>query len=102
MKRADTNLSTHLVLLAVVLVLLLAAVFGMRSFWRDANPDRTEAVVQAIRKASVQCYALEGSYPPDVAYLAEHYGLAIDMERYAVRYEVFASNIMPEIEVHER
>lgn len=102
MKRPDGSVSSHLVMLVVVLIITVAAMFGMARFWRRADPERTEAVTDAIRKASVQCYALEGSYPPDVTYLMAHYGLQLDLTRYAVRYEVFASNIMPEIEVHER
>jgi hypothetical protein len=50
----------------------------------------------------VSCYALEGQYPPDIAYLQEQYGLQIDMDRYMVHYEVFAENIMPDITVLER
>lgn len=102
MRSPDRNAIPHLILLIVVLVLMAASLAGMLRFWRDADPQRTEMVVEAIRKAAVQCYALEGSYPPDVDYLRAHYGLQLDEARYAVRYEVFASNIMPDIEVHER
>lgn len=102
MRHADKSMLTHFVLLFVVLILVLATLLGISQFWNNANPNRTETVVQAIRKASIQCYALEGGYAPDVAYLISHYGLQVDLERYAVRYEAFASNIMPEIEVQER
>ncbi len=102
MRRPDRNDMPHLILLFVVLVLMAASLDGMLRFWRGADPQRTELVVEAIRKAAVQCYALEGGYPPDVGYLRAHYGLQLDEARYAVRYEVFASNIMPDIEVHER
>ena len=60
---------------------------------------RARNLVQAVRRASVQCYAIEGRYPPSVEYLEENYGIAIDRERYHVFYEGFASNIMPDITV---
>ena len=102
MKQADKSMLPHYVLLLVVLLLVLASLLAISRFWSHANPSRTETVEQAIRKATVQCYALEGGYAPDVAYLVQHYGLQVDLDQYAVRYEVFASNIMPEIEVQER
>lgn len=56
----------------------------------------------ALRRAAVACYAAEGIYPPTAAYLTEHYGIQIDEDRYAVFYEVFADNLMPEITVIEK
>ena len=54
---------------------------------------------QGITRACVQCYAIEGRYPPSVAYLEERYGIQIDEERYNVFYSGFASNLMPDITV---
>ena len=48
------------------------------------------------------CYAAEGFYPPDVAYMQAHYGLRFDESRFAVRYEIFASNLMPDITVLDK
>ena len=48
------------------------------------------------------CYAAEGIYPPDLDYLEEHYGLQIDRDRYTVFYQIFASNLMPDITVLEQ
>ena len=39
------------------------------------------------------------AYPESYEYLKEHYGAMVDEENYAVFYEVFASNIMPDITV---
>lgn len=57
---------------------------------------------EALRRAAVTCYAAEGIYPPDLAYLEEHYGVQIDEQRFAVDYTVFGSNLMPDITVLER
>ena len=52
-------------------------------------------------KLGPNCYAAEGVYPPTLEYMEEHYGIQIDRQRYTVHYEVFASNIMPDITVLE-
>ena len=52
----------------------------------------------AVRQAAVACYAAEGSYPDTLDYLVERYGLQLD-RRYAVHYDVFASNLAPDVTV---
>lgn len=85
-----------------------AAVFGVivglfvnsaGSFLGRAKSEGADTLGKAIRQASVQCYAIEGRYPPSVEYLEENYGIRIDRERYNVFYSGFASNIMPDITV---
>ncbi|MGI6579184.1 MAG: hypothetical protein ACOX3H_02895 [Saccharofermentanales bacterium] len=53
----------------------------------------------AVRREAVQCYALEGSYPQDLAYLQERYGLRYDADRYVVHYKFLGGNLLPEISV---
>ena len=48
----------------------------------------------------MQCYAIEGRYPPSVDYLEENYGILIDRDKYDVFYSGFASNFMPDITVN--
>ena len=65
---------------------------------------RTEGVhllEESVRRSAAACYAAEGMYPPDLAYLQEHYGLQIDESRYTVCYSVFGSNMVPDITVLE-
>ena len=54
---------------------------------------------EAVGRAVMQCYALEGSYPPDIEYLRERYGLVVDESRYYIYYEVVAGNIHPVIDI---
>ena len=72
---------------------------GALSFSGKAGAEGHKTLREAIARASVQCYAIEGRYLPSVEYLEENYGVQIDRERYNVFYEGFASNIMPEITV---
>ncbi len=67
----------------------------------NAGQDKQgrEQLETALRRSTVACYAAEGIYPPSIDYLKEHYGVQIDEERYTVIYEIFASNLMPDITV---
>lgn len=53
----------------------------------------------AVYRAVVECYAIEGMYPPSIEYLEKNYGLIIDHKNYIVHYDVFASNILPTINI---
>ncbi len=72
---------------------------GTSPLLERAETEGAETLRQAITQACVQCYAIEGRYPPSVDYLKAHYGISIDEERYYVFYEGFASNLMPDITV---
>lgn len=69
---------------------------------RGRSREDMHQLEQALRRTAVACYAVEGVYPPDVAYMRDHYGLRYDESRYAVHYELAASNFMPDITVVER
>ena len=82
------------------IAVLLVCVNGILFFAGRAGSEGAETLRNGIRRASVQCYAIEGRYPPSIEYLEENYGIQIDRERYNVFYNGFASNIMPEITVN--
>ena len=68
---------------------------------QNANEEEKFAVLaDAIKRSAVQCYAIEGFYPPNINYLENNYGLVVDHDKYVVSYRIFASNIMPDIEVY--
>ncbi len=88
-----------------LVVFVLVAVLIIQGIGRASSvSDREELELarRALRQAAVSCYAMEGAYPASYEELKARTGLAIDEEKYAVFYEVFASNIMPEITVTER
>lgn len=92
-------------LLFMMAVFLLALMCLWKSTGKMGSGQQEESLKQldeAIRKATLTCYAVEGVYPPTIEYLREHYGIQIDESRYTVFYEVFGDNIMPEITVMER
>lgn len=87
-------------LVMAVAVLLLA--MGISGLEQDYWAEGKLALEEAVRQTALACYAAEGVYPPDVAYMQEHYGLQYDESRYTVSYEIYASNLMPDITVLDK
>lgn len=91
----------------IVTMLLFVCVFGFLLFGVNvmggkANNEGAQILEDAVRRASVQCYSIEGIYPPSIEYLVENYGIKIDDGKYTVRYVGFASNLMPDITVIQK
>ncbi len=87
------------VLILIAALLFFTALSNMRAGQSEEAKVQLE---EALRRTAVSCYATEGVYPPTLEYMEEHYGIQIDRQRYTVHYEVFASNIMPDITVLEK
>lgn len=86
---------------ALVLALALAAALFLftRVLGVRADGEALSLAEQNIRRAAVECYALEGFYPASLSYLREHYGVTVDEGRYLVDYTYIGSNLMPDITV---
>lgn len=88
--------------LPIMAAVLLCFTLAVSRLEQDRQAEGKELLEDVLRRTAVACYASEGFYPPDVDYMLEHYGLQYDAEKYVIRYEVFASNLMPDITVLEK
>ena len=79
-----------------VITLFLGAISNVDD--EKALKDKTQ-LENALKNAAVSCYAIEGTYPPSAEYLIENYSVQVDEERFAVKYEFYGSNLMPDITV---
>lgn len=87
---------------ALVTIAAIAMVsFGLNQAESSANSEGRKLLEDGIRRAVITCYAIEGSYPESIEYISEHYGVLIDKNKYVVHYDIFASNIMPDITIIE-
>jgi len=93
---ADYGIIISLVLFAVIMIYFFNAI---RNVSGSIDSQQKQALVNAIDSAVVSCYAVEGSYPTEVAYLEEHYGLVYDHDRYYVELNGFGGNIRPAVNV---
>ena len=86
-----------LVLILLLFTLLVTLVFGHSG--RDVSEEGAAAIHETVRRSALQCYVVEGVYPPDLQYLEDNYGLQINTEDYVVVYDCFSSNLPPAIRV---
>lgn len=99
-KRQDPLFSLLITALAAGATLFCFAA-ALDNLERGREAETKQQLEAALRRASVACYAAEGVYPPDLAYLQEHYGIRLDEADFVVRYDLFAENLMPDITVLE-
>ena len=83
-----------------VMALMVGAFYGAATLnARQATQEQRALLEDAITRALVTCYAVEGRYPSTLSYLEEHYGVDIDTEHYAVFFSSFADNVLPTVRV---
>ena len=87
------------VLAAALLLLALLLVLHFGHSGRDVGEESAAAICETVRRSALQCYVVEGVYPPDLQYLEDNYGLQINTEDFYVVYDCFASNLPPTIRV---
>ena len=88
------------ILVFVALIIVFVAL--VNNITGKGNRREMDIVKDAVKNATLTCYAVEGMYPDDLNYLIEHYNLSYIKDRYIVYYEPLASNVIPSIKVVER
>lgn len=88
-------------LVPVLLTILVVAgmVWGASKTQKQASDQAQRITEESIRRAAVQCYALEGIYPVNIEYLMDHYGIRPDTSRFIIHYQYVADNLLPDISV---
>lgn len=91
---------TKIALLAagLLLAVCLAGALG-KNAQKSVGQQKIDGIRENVLSAAVQCYAVEGVFPPDLQYLEDNYGLVVDKDTYIVTYEAFSTNMMPDVSV---
>ena len=89
--------------LGVVLFAAIAVwvVQGVQEAARTSDQEGLRMAQEAIERAVISCYSLEGVYPATYEEVKAKSGLAIDEDKYVIFYDVFASNMRPSVTVLE-
>lgn len=83
---------------------LILCLFGaeVQFFSKNQKAEVKRNLEKSLNEAAVHCYAVEGRFPPSLDYLCETYGIYYDHDAYSIFYEIFASNMMPDITVIDK
>lgn len=81
------------------LLVLFSFLFAISSISASTTDRQQEALENAINRSIVNCYCVEGTYPPSLDYLVEHYGLTYDSELFFVDYQAIGANILPDVTI---
>ena len=61
-----------------------------------------ESLENAVTRSVTYCYTVEGTYPENLDYLKDNYGLIYDEETFFVDYRIIGSNVLPDITIIEK
>lgn len=88
---------------SVFFFVIIIAVFliGISFIASTSSKDQKQVLTDAVNKDIIHCYAVEGYYPPSLAYIEDHYGLTYDKSRYLIDYVPVGDNIMPSVTIVE-
>lgn len=101
-KGSRERVYTLLKLVFFSLLISLLLVFGISYIGKVGNDQNIILTREAVMRTAVECYAIEGIYPPNIEYMQENYNFSYDTTKYYIHYDIFASNIMPTVEVYEK
>lgn len=88
-----------IVTVAVFLAMVLLVMFVVTRVDERSGEEQTKTLEDALLRATLTCYAVEGRYPMSVEYLKANYGIVYDEEKYIVSMDAFALNLLPNIRV---
>ncbi len=95
------SLSLISIIVAVLIIAAASALIfvSVNNYSSSYSEKKLKEVKLSVLSYTVQCYALEGKYPPDLDYLHDNYGLQLERDKFIYHYEMFASNILPDIKI---
>ena len=100
-KKKNSSITAYLPVLLLVLALGVFVAFS-DSFAETNIAYEKDLLQKALDRSITQCYALEGTYPNDLEYLEEHYGLTYNKEHFFVDYQYIGGNLRPDVTIIEK
>jgi len=85
--------------ICLTILLLALAIQAVSATQKQMSAESLRLTLEGVRRAAVQCYALEGAYAADLQYLIDNYGIRPDTNRFFVHYMYLGDNLLPDISV---
>ena len=88
-----------IVSITIFIAIAVLFFFAVDATGRSSISKQQTSLESALSRDIVQCYAIEGQYPPNIEYLEQHYGLTYDKSTFYVEYIPIAANLYPDVTV---
>ena len=100
-KQQNIILSLLGFIIPTLVIIFIVVIFyvGVTQISQSTAKKQEDSLYTAIERDIVQCYSIEGIYPPSLEYLEEHYALVYDKDIFFVDYRPVASNIYPDVTI---
>ncbi len=99
-KKLQISDRTYRIITVVIFVAVMVMFFlAVDASGRSSIAKQQQSLESALNRDIVQCYAIEGRYPPSLEYLEQHYGLTYDKTTFFVDYLPIAGNLYPDVTV---
>jgi hypothetical protein len=98
-KNMFTGFRLSVILFIAIVIFFIYSVGNISS---DTVDRQEQSLRDALQRSIVSCYCVEGTYPPSLSYLTEHYGLTYDDTVFFVDYRPIASNMYPDVTILRR
>ena len=82
-------------------IIVVGMIIGLGEADDASRSEGVRLLQEALHRVAVHSYAVNGQFPESLAYIEENYSVFIDRTRFVVVYNIFASNMMPVIQVFE-
>ncbi len=89
----------RVITVAIFVLIIMLFVMAVEYSGKSTIQKQQESLENAIARDIVQCYAIEGMYPPSLEYMEDHYGLTYDKDVFFVDYQPIAANLYPDYTV---
>lgn len=101
-EQQKTRRNRFIALAVFVCALLVALGILLNMIFASAKDQGAASIRSTILDAAMQCAAIEGSFPTNLAYLEDNYDLRVNHDDYVIIYEVLASHTVPSVVVMPR
>ena len=96
-----SNITSAIASIFLTLVIVGVIMIGLRQAEESSRAEGRRLLEEALMRVVVHSYAVNGYFPDSLDYIVENFGIHIDTTRFVVHYEVFATNVPPDIRVFE-
>lgn len=88
--------------LMLTIIFFIVLIFQIQNIALLTKKQQQINLEKALSRDIIECYALEGYYPPDLNYIEEHYGLSYNKSEFFIDYQIEGENIKPTFTIIER